>query len=190
MARRRIADLRHLARCDEMDLEQQRGCRQEIDSRDDCDEASARRSVFRADDASRCAEACSRHTWRLDVGWGCWGTRCWPPERGDTNLVGERYAEHPALGVDVRGDQTAAWMNYLGSDPAEFSVQTATRLVGSDSWSAPRTISGVNEENGPEVALARSGAGVIAWTYAVNGGRGRSCRPRCDRRPRPRGRGR
>jgi hypothetical protein len=80
------------------------------------------------------------------------------------------YAEYPVLAVDARGDQTVAWTNYVASDPAEFSVQTATRLARSGSWSAPRTLSGMNEQIGPEVALARSGAGVIVWTYAVNGG--------------------
>ncbi len=73
------------------------------------------------------------------------------------------------LAVDQQGDATAVWGDYraTGVHP-EFSIVTATRRAGSGSWSAPAVVSGVSQgPDEPVLALAGSGAGVIAWTELV-----------------------
>jgi hypothetical protein len=78
------------------------------------------------------------------------------------------YAEAPALGVDGRGDQVVAWMDYRVNGFAEFAVMTASRAAGRHGWSSPQRISAWDEEGtGPVLAVSSSGAAVLAWTSAV-----------------------
>jgi hypothetical protein len=85
------------------------------------------------------------------------------------------YAESPVIAVDAAGDQTVAWTDYRSSDPAQFDVATATRLAGASRWSAPTILSEVNGgPDQPVLAVAPSGAGVMAWDEFVPQGPTRS----------------
>src|ERR1700722_13341760 len=78
------------------------------------------------------------------------------------------YAEEPALAVDGQGDAVVAWTNYVPSDPDQFAVVTASRRAGSGAWSPVVTIPGSSADPAaPAVALAPSGAGVLAWLETV-----------------------
>jgi hypothetical protein len=81
------------------------------------------------------------------------------------------YAESPVIGVDAAGEETVAWTDYLSSDPAQFAVATATRRAGTSAWTVPTLVSDFNGgSDQPVLALAPSGAGVIAWVQVVPSG--------------------
>jgi hypothetical protein len=85
------------------------------------------------------------------------------------------YAESPVIAVDAAGDETVAWTDYRSSDPAQFNVTTATRPAGASRWSAPTVVSDVNGgSDQPVLAVAPSGAGVIAWVEVLPQGPTRS----------------
>jgi Protein of unknown function (DUF4232) len=77
--------------------------------------------------------------------------------------------EYPALAVDANGDATVAWGVSAQTGGLETMTIEASDRSGPDgTWSPPQQLSDVNEGSGtPTVALAPSGAGVIAWTETI-----------------------
>jgi len=78
----------------------------------------------------------------------------------------------PLIAEDSAGDQTAAWTLEEPTEMEQFVVMSATRPAGSRAWSKPAAVSDLNAQpDSAQLAVAPSGAAVLAWSEFVREGR-------------------
>lgn len=90
----------------------------------------------------------------------------WSSPRRVSPFSASTPANRAGVGVDVRGDTIAVWID---DEPTGFTVEAASARAGSERWSAPTTLEGPAALGGPVIAVSPSGAAVAAWLQSVSG---------------------
>ncbi len=114
----------------------------------------------------------------INTAWGGGGEdvrfRRKPPSSGWLAVRSLGRGGSPSLGVDGKGDVTALWFRKRPGLITE--IVTARRPVGG-TWSAPRVISRVGEDEGDgtgvrdvDLSVSSGGAVVAAWTWGSDEG--------------------